>query len=56
MLKALSVLGGSWLAISRVIGRISIVVITHMKGPLTRHITAHEPSSRDDLHLLETIG
>ena len=37
-------LGGSWLVVSRVISRITIV-ITHIKGLITPHITTHEPPS-----------
>ena len=38
------VLGGSWVVISRVISRITIV-ITHIKGLVTPLITTHEPPS-----------
>ena len=39
------VLGGSWVVISRVISRVSIL-ITHIRGLLTPLITTHEPPSR----------
>ena len=38
-------LGGSWLGLSRVISRITIV-ITYIKGLITPLITSHEPPSR----------
>ena len=43
-----SLLGGSWLVISRVISRITIV-ITHskFKGLITPLITTHEPPSEE---------
>ena len=44
-ISSLSVLGGSWLGISRVISRITIV-ITYIKGLITPLITSHEPPSR----------
>ena len=37
-------LGGSWVVISRVISRIT-VLITHIRGLITLLITAHEPPS-----------
>ena len=44
-----SLLGGSWLVISRVISRIT-TVITHIKRLITPLITTHEPPS-DGQHL-----
>ena len=44
-ISSLSVLGGSWLGISRVISRITFV-ITYIKGLITPFITSHEPPSR----------
>ena len=38
-------LGGSWVVISRVISRVTIL-ITHIRGLITPLITAHEPPSR----------
>ena len=38
-------LGGSWVVISRVIGRITIVV-TYVRGLITPLLTTHEPPSR----------
>ena len=40
------VLGGSWVVISGVISRATIV-ITHIRGLITPLITTHEPPSRD---------
>ena len=37
-------LGGSWVVISRVISRVTIV-ITHIRGLITPLITTHEPPS-----------
>ena len=37
-----SILGGSWVAISRVISRITMLT-THFRGLITLLITAHEP-------------
>ena len=39
-------LGGSWVVISRVIRRIT-VLITHLMGLITPLIATHEPPSRD---------
>ena len=39
------ILGGSWLVISRVISRVTIV-ITYIRGLITPLITTHEPPSR----------
>ena len=39
-----SILGGSWVVISGVISRVTIV-ITHVKGLITPLITSHEPPS-----------
>ena len=39
------ILGGSWVVISRVIGRITRV-ITHIRGLITQLRTAHEPPSK----------
>ena len=41
-----TVLGGSWVVISRVISRVTIL-ITHIKGLITPLITTHEPPSED---------
>ena len=41
----LGVLGGSWVVISRVISRVTIL-ITHSRGLMTLLTTAHEPPSR----------
>ena len=38
-------LGGSWVVISRVISRVTII-ITHTRGLITPLITTHEPPSR----------
>ena len=62
------ILGGSWVVISRVISRITLVV-TYIKGLITPLLTTHEPLSRNtgggrcrslgprcsDLHALVTI-
>ena len=40
-----SLLGGSWLVISGVISRVTII-ITHTRGLITLLITTHEPPSR----------
>ena len=37
-------LGGSWVVISRVISRVTIL-ITHIKGLITPLITTHDPPS-----------
>ena len=39
-----AVLGGSWVVISRVISRVTIL-ITHIRGLITPLITTHEPPS-----------
>ena len=39
------VLGGSWVVISRVISRVTIL-ITHIRGLITPLITTHEPPSK----------
>ena len=41
-----SVLGGSWVVVSGVVGRLS-KVIAHIRGLITPLITTHEPPSRD---------
>ena len=38
-------LGGSWVVITGVIIRVTIL-ITHIRGPITPLITTHEPPSR----------
>ena len=43
-----AVLGGSWVVISGVISRVTIV-ITHIGGLITPLITTHEPPSTDRL-------
>ena len=43
-----SLLGGSWVVISRGISRVTIL-ITHIKGLLTPLITTHEPPSRQPM-------
>ena len=40
-----TILGGSWVVISRVISRVTIL-ITHIRGLITLLITTHEPPSR----------
>ena len=40
------ILGGSWVVISRVINRVTIL-ITLLRGLITPLITTHEPPSRD---------
>ena len=40
-----SLLGGSWIVISRVISRVTIPII-HIRGLITPLITTHEPPSR----------
>ena len=44
-----ALLGGSWVVISGVISRVTIV-ITHIRGLITPLITAHEPPSTRRLH------
>ena len=39
------VLGGSWVDISKVLGRVTIL-ITHIRGLITPPIAIHEPPSR----------
>ena len=39
------ILGGSWVVRSGVISRVT-VLITHIKGLITLHISTHEPPSR----------
>ena len=39
------ILGGSWIVISRVISRVTIIM-THIRGLITLLITTHEPPSR----------
>ena len=39
-------LGGSWVAISRVRSRITIIVITHIEGLVAPLKSAHEPPSK----------
>ena len=48
-LSPANILGGSWLAISRVVSRVTIV-ITYIRRLTTPLITTHEPPSTD-LHL-----
>ena len=43
-IMAYPLLGGSWVVISRVISKVTIVV-THIRGLITVLITAHEPPS-----------
>ena len=43
--SALPILGGSWVAISEVISRVT-VVITRIRGLMTPLLTTHEPPSR----------
>ena len=45
-----SILGGSWLVISRVISRVTIL-ITLLRGLATPLITTHEPPSRPQLDI-----
>ena len=43
-------LGGSWVVrvvISGVISRVTIVMITHSRGPITPLMTTHEPPSKE---------
>ena len=42
---SLALLGGSWVVISGVISRVTIL-ITHIRGLITLLITTHEPPSR----------
>ena len=44
-LKPENLLGGSWVVISRVISRVTILII-HIRGLITPLITTHEPPSR----------
>ena len=46
--EQLVVLGGSWVAISRVISKVTIA-ITHIRGLIAILITSHEPPSRAPL-------
>ena len=49
------ILGGSWLVISRVIGRVTLV-ITYIRGLITPLVTTHEPPSSllsQDVKLIE---
>ena len=41
----LGILGGSWVVISGVISRVT-VLITHIRGHITPLITTHEPPSK----------
>ena len=43
--KGYTLLGGSWLVLSRTISRVTIL-ITYNRGLITPLITAHEPPSR----------
>ena len=43
--SAWELLGGSWVVISRVVSRITMV-ITYIRGLMTPLITTHEPPSR----------
>ena len=45
LLALRGLLGGSWVVISRVRSRVTIL-ITHIKGLITPLITTHEPPSR----------
>ena len=40
-----TILGGSWVVISRVISK-EIILMTHIRGLITPLITTHEPPSR----------
>ena len=40
-------LGGSWVVVSRVISKVTIL-ITHIRGLITLLITTHEPPSRQE--------
>ena len=40
-----SVLGGSWVVISGIISRLTLI-ITHLRGLIAKITTTHEPSSR----------
>ena len=44
-----ALLGGSWVVISGVISRVTII-ITHIRGLITLLITTHEPPSTEVLH------
>ena len=44
-LRPSTLLGGSWVVISRVVSRVTIL-ITHIKGLISPFITTHEPPSR----------
>ena len=44
-IRPTGLLGGSWVVISRVISRVTIL-ITHIRGLITPLITTHEPPSR----------
>ena len=44
----LSLLGGSWVVISRVISRTTMVV-TYIRGLITPLVTTHEPPSRAEV-------
>ena len=49
------ILGGSWVVISGVISRVTIV-ITQVRGPITPLITTHEPPSRGLKQALDQLG
>ena len=44
--SGLALRGGSWVLITRVISRVTIITITHIRGLITPLITTHEPPSR----------
>ena len=44
-------LGGSWVVISRVICRVTLI-ISRIRGLITPLITAHEPPSNPEIHNL----
>ena len=48
-------LGGSWVVISRVISRITMVV-TYIRALLTPLVTTHEPPSTLDVLSLDSLG
>ena len=51
----MAVLGGSWVGISRVITRVTIL-ITLIRGLLTPLITTHEPPSRPSFEAWSCSG
>ena len=50
-----ALLGGSWVVISWVISRVTIV-ITHIRGLITHFFPTHEPSSRFRVRGLGSLG